>query len=258
MELQKKSTAGGAGTNGFTLPCVTVDAKGRVTSATEVFIMPVEGDGMTKAEIDNALVCNTTGSHNTALGERTLLNNTTGIENTAIGYCALDALTLHFYNATGLGFNSQITGSNQVQLGDTRVTVYAQKALVTRSDVRDKLDIEDSPLGLNFIMKLRPRKYRLNSREAYFEQGKERDFTAPNDGSKAGKRPHYGLVAQEVKGAMNELGVDFAGYLDSKIDGGEDVLSLGYTEFIAPMIKAIQQQQAMIEQLQKEVEVWKG
>lgn len=45
VELQKKSTSGGAGTNGFTLPCVTVDAKGRVTSATEVFIMPAEGGG---------------------------------------------------------------------------------------------------------------------------------------------------------------------------------------------------------------------
>ena len=61
-------------------------------------------------------------------------------------------------------------------------------------------------------------------------------------------------MAQEVKEVMNELGVDFAGYLDSKMDGGEDVLSLGYTEFIAPMIKAMQQQQQMIEQLQKEVE----
>ena len=45
IELQKKSTSGGAGTNGFTLPCVTVDAKGRVTSATEVFIMPTESGG---------------------------------------------------------------------------------------------------------------------------------------------------------------------------------------------------------------------
>ena len=107
-------------------------------------------------------------------------------------------------------------------------------------------------------MKLRPRKYRMNSREAYFEQGKERDFTATNDGSKAGKRPHYGLVAQEVKEVMNELNVDFAGYLDSKVDGGEDVLSLGYAEFIAPMIKAIQQQQQIIEQLQKEIELLKG
>ncbi len=40
VELQNKFEAGGAGTNGFTLPCVTVDTKGRVTSANEVFIMP--------------------------------------------------------------------------------------------------------------------------------------------------------------------------------------------------------------------------
>ena len=183
-------------------------------------------------------------------------NNTVSY-NTAVGYNALGDL-ISYTNCTGLGYSSAVTGSNQIQLGNTSVTVYAQKALVVRSDARDKLDIEDSPLGLNFIMKLRPRKYRMNSREAYFEEDKERDFTATNDGSKAGKRPHYGLVAQEVKEVMNELNVDFAGYLDSKIDGGEDVLSLGYAEFIAPMIKAIQQQQHMIEQLQKEIELLKG
>ena len=205
----------------------------------------------------NALNLNTTAGGNTAIGYDSLSSNTTGHGNTAIGHLALRSLTT-YYNCTGLGANSAVTGSNQVQIGDTSVTVYAQKALVTRSDARDKLDIEDSPLGLNFIMKLRPRKYRMNSREAYFEEGEERDFTAKNDGSKAGKRPHYGLVAQEVKETMNELGIDFAGYLDSKIDGGEDVLSLGYTEFIAPMIKAIQQQQQMIEQLQKEIELLKG
>lgn len=354
VELQKKSIAGGAGTNGFTLPCVTVDEKGRITSAMEVFIMPAEDGGITKDDIikeitrddiddimtitenenvalgqyalgsgwstsattsnntaigygamnrmcygnkNIAVGCyalfgslqgienvaigyealfsssssynvaigayalkNQTGSNGrqcTAIGYKALYECTSGFCNTAIGYIALQNLTT-YTNCTGLGYNAQVTGSNQVQLGDTSVTVYAQKALVVRSDARDKLDIEDSPLGLNFIMKLRPRKYRMNSREAYFEQGKERDFTATNDGSKAGKRPHYGLVAQEVKEVMNELNVDFAGYLDSKIDGGEDVLSLGYAEFIAPMIKAIQQQQHMIEQLQKEIELLKG
>ena len=200
-----------------------------------------------------ALQNNTTGYYNTANGCYALQNNTTGYGNTANGYFALYDLT-SYNHCTGLGYNAQVTGSNQVQLGDSSVTVYAQKALVTRSDERDKIDIEDSPLGLNFILQLRPRKYRMNSREAYFEKGQERDFTATNDGSKAGKRPHYGLIAQEVKEVMNELGVDFAGYLDSKVDGGEDVLSLGYTEFIAPMIKAIQEQQQMIEELQKQIE----
>ncbi len=200
-----------------------------------------------------ALFNNTSGYSNTAIGDGALGSNTTGRYNSALGTSSLGANTTYSY-CTGVGHSAQVTGSNQVQLGSSADTVYAQKALVVRSDARDKLDIEDSPLGLNFIMKLRPRKYRMNSREAYFEQGKERDFTATNDGSKAGKRPHYGLVAQEVKEVMNELNVDFAGYLDSKIDGGEDVLSLGYAEFIAPMIKAIQQQQQMIEQQQQKIE----
>jgi len=201
----------------------------------------------------SALIKQTGYNDNVAIGYKALGNSTQGYYNTGIGSNSLLNLTT-YYNCTGLGNNSQVTGNNQVQLGDTSATVYAQKALVTRSDARDKIDIEDSPLGLNFILKLRPCKYRMNSREAYFEQGKERDFSATNDGSKAGKRPHYGLVAQEVKEVMNELNVDFAGYLDSKVDGGEDVLSLGYTEFIAPMIKAIQEQQNMIEELQKQIE----
>ncbi len=204
----------------------------------------------------NAMQSNTTGEGNTAVGTYALLGNTTGTHNTAVGFLALYE-SVNYNNCSGLGYGSEVTGSNQVQLGDSSVTVYAQKAVVTRSDARDKIDIEDSPLGLNFILKLRPCKYRMNSREAYFEPGQKRDFSATNDGSKAGKRPHYGLIAQEVKEAMNELNVDFAGYLDSKVDGGEDVLSLGYTEFIAPMIKAIQEQQNMIEALQKQVDVLK-
>ena len=203
-----------------------------------------------------ALTKNQDGNSNVAIGQQASNTLKTGDFNTAVGYCALSGST-DCYNATAIGANANVTGDNQVQLGDTGVTVYAQKALVTRSDARDKLDIEDSPLGLNFILKLRPCKYRMNSREAYFKPGQKRDFSATNDGSKAGKRPHYGLIAQEVKEAMNELNVDFAGYLDSKVDGGEDVLSLGYTEFIAPMIKAIQEQQNMIEELQKQVDVLK-
>ena len=213
-----------------------------------------------------ALSDNVTGEHNTAVGAMAL-RYSTGNNNTAIGYSALSNNTAYSY-CTGLGYNAQVTGDRQVQLGGASDTVYAQKAVVTRSDERDKIDITDSDLGLNFILKLKPRRYKMNPREAYFQTIENtemtsenivtNDYTAPNDGSKARKRPHYGLVAQEVKQAMNELDIDFAGYLDSKVDGGEDVLSLGYTEFIAPMIKAIQQQQEMIETLKKEILFLKG
>lgn len=213
-----------------------------------------------------ALSDNVTGEHNTAVGAMAL-RYSTGNNNTAIGYSALSNNTAYSY-CTGLGYNAQVTGDRQVQLGGASDTIYAQKAVVTRSDERDKIDITDSDLGLNFILKLKPRRYKMNPREAYFQTTENtemiseniatNDYTAPNDGSKARKRPHYGLVAQEVKQAMNELDIDFAGYLDSKVDGGEDVLSLGYTEFIAPMIKAIQQQQEMIEALKKEILFLKG
>ena len=203
-----------------------------------------------------AMKSNTTGEGNTALGTYALQANTTGTHNTAVGFLALYE-SVNYNNCSGLGYGSEVTGSNQVQLGESSVTVYAQKAVVTRSDARDKIDIEDSPLGLNFILKLRPCKYRMNSREAYFEPGQGRDFSETNIGSQAGKRPHYGLITKAVKEAIDESNVDFAGYLDSKVDGGEDVLSLGYTEFIAPMIKAIQEQQNMIEELQKQVDVLK-
>jgi hypothetical protein len=40
---------------------------------------------------------------------------------------------------------------------------------------------------------------------------------------------------------MDKLDTDFAGYQDSKHNGGDDVLHLNYNEFIAPLIKAIQE-----------------
>ena len=201
---------------------------------------------------DNTLYTNTTGYNNVAIGSRALYKNTTGSNNTALGYGALQTNT-SYSSCTGLGCDALVTGSNQVQLGDSSVTVYAQKAVQTRSDARDKVNIQDSNLGLEFILKLRPRSFQMNSREQYFAEKDKRDYTAQNDKSKAGKRPHYGLIAQEVKEVLDEMNVDFAGYQDHKVNGGEDVLSLGYTEFIAPMIKAIQQQQKIIEALQKKV-----
>ena len=52
---------------------------------------------------------------------------------------------------------------------------------------------------------------------------------------------------------MDEMGIDFGGYQDHSINGGRDVLSLGYEELIAPMIKAIQEQQKMIEDLEMRI-----
>lgn len=57
-----------------------------------------------------------------------------------------------------------------------------------------------------------------------------------------GTRRHYGLVAQDVKGVLDDMGVaDFAGWvLDDRHDLAS-TQSLRYDQFIAPLIKAVQE-----------------
>jgi hypothetical protein len=109
-------------------------------------------------------------------------------------------------------------------------TAYLKNSVDTLSDRNLKKNIEISPLGLGFIESLKPVKY---------------DFKDDNT-------THYGLIAQEVSQSLAEFDVhidDFGGY-----NGNEGYLSLKYEEFISPMIKAIQDQQQIIKDLQSRIE----
>ena len=66
-------------------------------------------------------------------------------------------------------------------------------------------------------------------------------------------RKHQGLIAQEVKATLDDIGMDaaaFGGYVDANISGGADKLALRYRQFIAPLIKAVQELTARIEELE--------
>lgn len=221
------------------------------------------------------------GSQNTFIGAIAGLNNVTGTNNTAIGYGSFGGAAIYSYS-TCLGSASQITGSNQIQLGDAASEPYAYAPLQIRSDIRDKSDIRDTTLGLEFINLLRPVDYKWDMRESYRKEEPQivfkpldlkedasdedkvkyteelaayeayivakdkwlEDFKLVNithDGSKKRNRFHHGLIAQEVKAVLDEKGIDFGGFKDHKINGGDDVLSIGYGELIAPLIKAIQE-----------------
>ncbi len=109
-------------------------------------------------------------------------------------------------------------------------TAYLKNSVDTLSDRNLKKNIKISPLGLQFVESLKPVKY---------------DFKDDNT-------THYGLIAQEVSQSLAEFGVhtdDFGGY-----NGSEGYLSLKYEEFISPMIKAIQDQQQLIKDLQSRIE----
>lgn len=180
-----------------------------------------------------------------------------------------------YNNSVSIGRNSSVTGTYQIQLGSSNASVYAYGTVNDRSDRRDKADIKDTRLGLDFIMKLKPRSFKWDYRDDYRQKRPEDYDNWPeeqkiafdesqklenitHDGTHKRNRDHQGFIAQEVKDAMDELGLDFSGYQDHKINGGQDVLTLGYSDFIAPMVKAMQEQQAVIEQLKSRLEALEG
>jgi hypothetical protein len=77
----------------------------------------------------------------------------------------------------------------------------------------------------------------------------------PKDGSKKRAREHHGLIAQDLVRVIEDLGIDdFAGLQHHQKNGGEDVYSIGYTELIAPLIKAVQELTAKNDQQQTEID----
>ena len=208
---------------------------------------------------------NTTGYGNVAVGEQCGTTNTTGYRNTWVGSSSGTSGTV-YAETVSLGYNAQVTGNYQNQIGGSGTTTYAYGAVQDRSDARDKADVQDTALGLEFINALRPVDFRWDMRDDYKVpslepldadatlEEKERHAAAIADwveqnklsninsnGSKKRNRFHHGLIAQEVKSTLDQLGVDFGGYQDHAINGGDDVKSLGYTELIAPLIKAVQE-----------------
>lgn len=186
--------------------------------------------------LENTLIGHSTrggsGNSTTAIGANACANITTGTKNTALGSGALTGLAT-YDNCTGVGSLSVVTGSNQVQLGDSFTTTYAYGAVQARSDARDKADIRNTKLGLDFILSLRPVEFRWDYREDYTNR--------ISDGSKKRSRLHQGLIAQEVQDVVDASGLDFAGLQHHQIAGGEDVYSIGYSELITPLIKALQE-----------------
>jgi hypothetical protein len=207
--------------------------------------------GMGYGAIDSV----STGSSNSALGYWAGIGISTGSSNTALGRTALSSG--NYSSAVGVGANSSVTGSSQLQLGESTITSYSYGAVQDRSDLRDKADVQPTNLGLDFVMALQPRMFRWDMREDYRPPMPNPETATPeelaawqqacdlshitHDGTHKRNRLHQGLIAQEVKATMDAMGVDFGGYQDHKINGGQDVLSIGYNEMIAPLIKAIQE-----------------
>jgi hypothetical protein len=139
--------------------------------------------------------------------------------------------------------------------------VWAANGTIQTSDEREKKDIIDADLGLDFISKLRPVSFKwkvgqniVTSEVVKDEEGnpildeegneKTESVIVPREG----KRTHYGLIAQEVEELLD--GKDFGGFIH---DEETDTKGLRYDQFIPLLIKSIQELEAKIVTLESKL-----
>ncbi len=201
-----------------------------------------------------ASYANTTGAYNTAGGWRALYSNTTGSSNTAFGYNA-DVGSGALTNATAIGNSAIVNASNKVRIGNSTVTVIEGEVAYTfPSDGRFKYNINESDVkGLEFIKLLRPVEYNFDTKkfEEFLTKNMPDSIRAKHfentDFSASSSIRQSGFVAQDVEKAMKESGYNFNGV--HKPADENDNYSIAYSLFTVPLVKAVQEQQKMIEEL---------
>lgn len=110
--------------------------------------------------------------------------------------------------------------------------VWAGNGTIQTSDMRMKQQAEKSNLGLAFVMALNPLKWVWEDAQY--------------------GRVHHGLAAQDVKQVMDEQNTgDFGGYV---YDPETDIHSLRYSEFIAPIITAIQELSGRLQSIEANIQ----
>jgi hypothetical protein len=112
------------------------------------------------------------------------------------------------------------------------------------SDRRKKRNIKDNTLGLEFINKLQTRIFQLKPQNELPKEWENYSETNGYDTDKV----HIGFIAQEVKSLLDEYDApnEIAGWNEDS-DGMQ---RLGETKLITPLIKAVQELSAKVEELE--------
>ena len=224
-----------------------------------------------------ALEDETTGHSNTAIGYAALGNQTETDRNTAVGYAAgyqvttgNDNVMLGYnagryrndgtddlnpadsvyigHDARGggtdaspsneivIGYNARGNGDNTATIGNSSITaLHCQVQTITAlSDARDKKEIKPITEGIDFINKLNPVTFEWDTRD-----GAKKDIK------------DSGFIAQDLLEAQKSS--DIGDYLDLVDTKNEDRLQARYGNLIPVLVKALQEQQAQIDELKSKL-----
>ena len=191
------------------------------------------------------------GDYNVAVGYECGKTLTTGDNNILIGK-GIEPASVTQDDGIGIG-RSFTVAANDFSFGKASNVVTndfdTDAAWARASDERLKKDITNDTLGLSFINDLRPVTFKWKPSnevpeelisEYNVENQKNLDVTL------------HGLIAQEVKSALDTAGVStFGGWKLDKIDGKTQRISREM--FVTPLIKAVQELSAKIDAMQVEI-----
>ena len=186
-----------------------------------------------------------------------------------------------FAGYTNVGLKSEFYGRSVVSSGDDFSPnanntyslgnstnrwseVFAINGTINTSDENAKTEIAPTSLGLDFINSLQPKQFKMkesgrwtdgelvdmvdeNGNVIVDRDGKTIKIVKPGSQQPiSGQRFHQGLIAQEVKAVLDQIGIDSAIW----INGGDGLQGLRYEELIAPLIKAVQELSVCIQALE--------
>jgi hypothetical protein len=137
--------------------------------------------------------------------------------------------------------------------GNRWATVFAATGTINTSDIREKTEVQTSVLGTSFIKSLRPVSYKFKVGGGIVIGSDENENPIVQD--VPGVRTHWGFIAQEVKESIDKEGVnDFAGWILTDLENPDSEQGLRYSEFIAPLTKALQESIERIEVLESQIQ----
>lgn len=218
----------------------------------------------------------TLGQYNSSTGNSPF-GNEIGYDNIAIGLVAGDRIGnncnqsafigpfsnvitngTNVSNSTAIGNGALVFQNNMMRLGNSAVTrIESQVGLTVVSDGRYKFNVKEEVKGLDFIQKLRPVVYQYDTEKmdkewmnVEFDTMVKHNPQLLKDYQKASQIRYSGFIAQEVEAASLAINYNFSGI--SKPEKKDGHYGLDYASFVVPLVKAVQEQQEMIEMLQKQ------
>jgi hypothetical protein len=235
----------------------------------------------------NASVGNTTGTANVAVGQDTLFaastasNNialgkgagvavTTGGGNTIIGSDAGDVITTGTDNIcigmdtdpSGSGGVNQIVIGHNISGGENSQFTFGKASNIVQnefdtdaawtrtSDIRKKRNVNDDNLGLSFINNLRPVTFQWKPSNEFPKEWEE--YSEENNMNL--DAVIHGMIAQEVKEALDKEGVDTFGGWKERKDGSQ---TISREMFITPLINAVKELSTQVDELKAEIQTLK-